>query len=285
MYSPHFRIVIATSLLLAANAYAQPAANSGAAQLVNVASAGLGAKGIGVGQDLVAGSQAALATTTGNQPAFTVINLAGEVEMNKVSLDVGKQKGKLKIVALKDDGTPDLSSGKVITEFTLDGNTTTVSADVNDVKAKRVAIVWVPETPGQQLTMSNVGIFTSKPEAITSLPEVKAIMQAAAATPAPVAATSAAATAAPAPAAAAAAPAATAAAPAPAATGNSGAAAAGTGTSSNAAGAARPAATSSAPVTNFVPASSVPPPILPQSLVVASSNNKPKDDSENSKGP
>ena len=68
MYSPHFRIVIATSLLLVANAYAQPAANSGAAQLVNVASSGLGAKGIGVGQDLVAGSTAALATTSGNQP-------------------------------------------------------------------------------------------------------------------------------------------------------------------------------------------------------------------------
>ena len=278
MYSPHFRIVIAASLLLAANAYAQPAANSGAAQLVNVASSGLGAKGIGVGQDLVAGSQAALATTTGNQPAFTVINLAGEVEMNKVSLDVGKQKGKLKIVALKDDGTPDLSSGKVITEFTLDGNTTTVSADVNDVKAKRVAIVWVPETPGQQLVMSNVGIFTSKPEAITSLPEVKAIMQTAAATPAPVAATSAAATAAPAPAAAAAAPATTApattaAAAAPAATGNSGAAAAGTGTSSNAAGAARPAATPPAPAPTAAPASTVPPPVLPQSRVVASSSS------------
>ena len=273
MYSPHFRIVIATSLLLVANAYAQPAANSGAAQLVNVASSGLGAKGIGVGQDLVAGSTAALATTSGNQPAFTVINLAGEVEMNKVSLDVGKQKGKLKIIALKDDGTPDFSSGKVITEFTLDGNTTTVSADVNDVKAKRVAIVWVPETAGQQLVMSNVGIFTSKPEAITSLPEVKAIMQTAAATPAPVAATSAAATAAPAPAAAAAAPAATAAAPAPAATGNSGAAAAGTGTSSNAAGAARPAATSSAPAPTVAPASTVPPPVLPQSRVVASSSS------------
>ena len=283
MYSPHFRIVIATSLLLVANAYAQPAANSGAAQLVNVASAGLGAKGIGVGQDLVAGSQAALATTTGNQPAFTVINLAGEVEMNKVSLDVGKQKGKLKIVALKDDGTPDLSSGKVITEFTLDGNTTTVSADVNDVKAKRVAIVWVPETPGQQLTMSNVGIFTSKPEAITSLPEVKAIMQTAAATPAPVAATSAAATAAPAPAAAAAAPAATAAAPAPAATGNSGAAAAGTGTSSNAAGAARPAATPPAPAPTVAPASTVPPPVLPQSRVVASSSSPENETRSNSR--
>ena len=283
MYSPHFSIVIATSLLLVANAYAQPAANSGAAQLVNVASSGLGAKGIGVGQDLVAGSTAALATTSGNQPAFTVINLAGEVEMNKVSLDVGKQKGKLKIIALKDDGTPDLSSGKVITEFTLDGNTTTVSADVNDVKAKRVAIVWVPETPGQQLTMSNVGIFTSKPEAITSLPEVKAIMQTAAATPAPVAATSAAATAAPAPAAAAAAPAATAAAPAPAATGNSGAAAAGTGTSSNAAGAARPAATSSAPAPTVAPASTVPPPVLPQSRVVASSSSPENETRSNSR--
>jgi len=283
MYSPHFRIVIATSLLLVANAYAQPAANSGAAQLVNVASSGLGAKGIGVGQDLVAGSTAALATTSGNQPAFTVINLAGEVEMNKVSLDVGKQKGKLKIIALKDDGTPDLSSGKVITEFTLDGNTTAVSADVNDVKAKRVAIVWVPETPGQQLNMSNVGIFTSKPEAITSLPEVKAIMQTAAATPAPVAATSAAATAAPAPAAAAAAPAATAAAPAPAATGNSGAAAAGTGTSSNAAGAARPAATSSAPAPTVAPASTVPPPVLPQSRVVASSSSPENETRSNSR--
>lgn len=292
MHSPRLRLFFAASLLLAVNAHAQPATSTGATQLVNVASSGLGAKGVGVGQDLVDGSQAALASKTGNQPAFTVINLAGEVEMNKVSLDVGKQKGKLRIVALKDDGAPDLSSGKVVTEFSLDGNTTTVSADVNDVKAKRVAIVWVPDTPGQQLTMSNVGIFTSKPEAITSLPEVKAIMQTAAATPAPVAATSAAATAAaapaptPAPAAATpapAAPATTATASAPAATGNSGSAASGSGSSSSAAGAARPATVAAAPVSNFAPPATVPPPVLPQSRG-GSSNGKPEDDSkENSK--
>lgn len=272
MYSPHFRIVIAASLLLAANAYAQPAANSGAAQLVNVASSGLGAKGIGVGQDLVAGSQAALATTTGNQPAFTVINLAGEVEMNKVSLDVGKQKGKLKIVALKDDGTPDLSSGKLVTEFILDGNATTVSADVNDVKAKRVAIVWEPETPGQELAMSNVGIFTSKPEAITSLPEVKALMQAAATSSVSTGGAGAASTTS---------GSSSAAASAPAGTGNSGAAAAGSGTSANAAGATRPAATATSPFSNFAPTSSVPPPVLPQSRVVAASAKKnPEDETE-----
>lgn len=157
------------------------AQQGGAQQLVNVATASFGAKGQGVGEKLVEGEGGTLAAAASGQAAFTVINLAGEVEMNRVALEVGQQKGKIRIVALKDDGTPDLSSGRVITEFELDGSKPTVSADVSDVKVKRVAIVWVPDNPGQPLTLSNVGLFTSKPEPILQVPEVRALQQAAAA--------------------------------------------------------------------------------------------------------
>lgn len=241
--------LLATALLISAAAQAQQPTATGANQLVNVATSAFGAKGLGAGQNLVQGEEGKLASTGAAQPAFTVINLAGEIEMSKVSLEVGNQKGKLKVVALKDDGTPDLKSGRVVTEFTLDGSTSTVSADVSGVKVQRVAIVWEPESPGQPLSLTKVGLFTSKPEAITSLPEVKAIMQAAPAPAVATASTSAAATAAPAPAATSSAAAAT-----PASTGNSGAAGAGTGTSSAAAGAGAaatptsPGSTTAAPV-------------------------------------
>lgn len=175
------------------------AQQGGAQQLVNVATASFGAKGQGVGEKLVEGEGGTLAAAASGQAAFTVINLAGEVEMNRVALEVGQQKGKIRIVALKDDGTPDLSSGRVITEFELDGSKPTVSADVSDVKVKRVAIVWVPDNPGQPLTLSNVGLFTSKPEPILQVPEVRALQQAAAAAaPAPAPAPAAQAAAAPA---------------------------------------------------------------------------------------
>ncbi|MFM9078612.1 MAG: hypothetical protein ACKOTE_00510, partial [Opitutaceae bacterium] len=72
-------------------------------------------------------------------------------------------------------------------------------ADVNDVKVKRVAIVWVPDAPGQVLTVNNVGLFTSKPVVITSLPEVRAIAQSAPAAAPATAAASAASSNAPAP--------------------------------------------------------------------------------------
>lgn len=216
------------------------AQQGGAQQLVNVATASLGAKGQGVGEKLVEGEGGTLAAAASGQAAFTVINLAGEVEMNRVALDVGQQKGKIRIVALKDDGTPDLSSGRVITEFELDGSKPTVSADVSDVKVKRVAIVWVPDNPGQPLTLSNVGLFTSKPEPILQVPEVRALQQAAAvAAPAP----------APAPAAQAAA------APAPAASGGTGAA-----TSSSAAAASPATTTTAAPVAAPTPVATPPAP-------------------------
>lgn len=216
------------------------AQQGGAQQLVNVATASFGAKGQGVGEKLVEGEGGTLAAAASGQAAFTVINLAGEVEMNRVALDVGQQKGKIRIVALKDDGTPDLSSGRVITEFELDGSKPTVSADVSDVKVKRVAIVWVPDNPGQPLTLSNVGLFTSKPEPILQVPEVRALQQAAAvAAPAP----------APAPAAQAAA------APAPAASGGTGAA-----TSSSAAAASPATTTTAAPVAAPTPVATPPAP-------------------------
>jgi hypothetical protein len=216
------------------------AQQGGAQQLVNVATASFGAKGQGVGEKLVEGEGGTLAAAASGQAAFTVINLAGEVEMNRVALDVGQQKGKIRIVALKDDGTPDLSSGRVITEFELDGSKPTVSADVSDVKVKRVAIVWVPDNPGQPLTLSNVGLFTSKPEPILQVPEVRALQQAAAvAAPAP----------APAPAAQAAA------APAPAASGGTGAA-----TSSSAAAASPATNTTAAPVAAPTPVATPPAP-------------------------
>ena len=218
------------------------AQQGGAQQLVNVATASFGAKGQGVGEKLVEGEGGTLAAAASGQAAFTVINLAGEVEMNRVALDVGQQKGKIRIVALKDDGTPDLSSGRVITEFELDGSKPTVSADVSDVKVKRVAIVWVPDNPGQPLTLSNVGLFTSKPEPILQVPEVRALQQAAAA-------------AAPAPA-----PAAQAAtaAPAPAAAGGSGAA-----SSSSAAAASPSTATTAAPAAAPTPVATPPAPVAP----------------------
>lgn len=214
------------------------AQQGGAQQLVNVATASFGAKGQGVGEKLVEGEGGTLAAAASGQAAFTVINLAGEVEMNRVALDVGQQKGKIRIVALKDDGTPDLSSGRVITEFELDGSKPTVSADVSDVKVKRVAIVWVPDNPGQPLTLSNVGLFTSKPEPILQVPEVRALQQAAAvAAPAPAPAAQAAA------------------APAPAASGGTGAA-----TSSSAAAASPATTTTAAPVAAPTPVATPPAP-------------------------
>lgn len=237
------------------------AQQGGAQQLVNVATASFGAKGQGVGEKLVEGEGGTLAAAASGQAAFTVINLAGEVEMNRVALDVGQQKGKIRIVALKDDGTPDLSSGRVITEFELDGSKPTVSADVSDVKVKRVAIVWVPDNPGQPLTLSNVGLFTSKPEPILQVPEVRALQQAAAAAaPAP----------APAPAAQAAA------APAPAAPASSSAAAASPATTTTAApvAAPTPVATPPAPaptpvVTPPAPVAPVAPPAVPPTTAIS----------------
>lgn len=237
------------------------AQQGGAQQLVNVATASFGAKGQGVGEKLVEGEGGTLAAAASGQAAFTVINLAGEVEMNRVALDVGQQKGKIRIVALKDDGTPDLSSGRVITEFELDGSKPTVSADVSDVKVKRVAIVWVPDNPGQPLTLSNVGLFTSKPEPILQVPEVRALQQAAAA---------AAAAPAPAPAAQAAA------APAPAAPASSSAAAASPATTTTAApvAAPTPVATPPAPaptpvVTPPAPVAPVAPPAVPPTTAIS----------------
>lgn len=237
------------------------AQQGGAQQLVNVATASFGAKGQGVGEKLVEGEGGTLAAAASGQAAFTVINLAGEVEMNRVALEVGQQKGKIRIVALKDDGTPDLSSGRVITEFELDGSKPTVSADVSDVKVKRVAIVWVPDNPGQPLTLSNVGLFTSKPEPILQVPEVRALQQAAAAAaPAP----------APAPAAQAVA------APAPAAPASSSAAAASPATTTTAApvAAPTPVATPPAPaptpvVTPPAPVAPVAPPAVPPTTAIS----------------
>jgi|GEM_PF-3998099 len=243
-------IALASMALATSDSRAQ---QGGAQQLVNVATASFGAKGQGVGEKLVEGEGGTLAAAASGQAAFTVINLAGEVEMNRVALDVGQQKGKIRIVALKDDGTPDLSSGRVITEFELDGSKPTVSADVSDVKVKRVAIVWVPDNPGQPLTLSNVGLFTSKPEPILQVPEVRALQQAAAA-------------AAPAPAAQAAA------APAPAATASSSAAAASPATTTTAApvAAATPPAPAPTPVvTPPAPVAPVAPPAVPPTTAIS----------------
>lgn len=243
-------IALASMALATSDSRAQ---QGGAQQLVNVATASFGAKGQGVGEKLVEGEGGTLAAAASGQAAFTVINLAGEVEMNRVALEVGQQKGKIRIVALKDDGTPDLSSGRVITEFELDGSKPTVSADVSDVKVKRVAIVWVPDNPGQPLTLSNVGLFTSKPEPILQVPEVRALQQAAAA-------------AAPAPAAQAAA------APAPAATASSSAAAASPATTTTAApvAAATPPAPAPTPVvTPPAPVAPVAPPAVPPTTAIS----------------
>lgn len=251
-------LALASMALATSDSRAQ---QGGAQQLVNVATASFGAKGQGVGEKLVEGEGGTLAAAASGQAAFTVINLAGEVEMNRVALEVGQQKGKIRIVALKDDGTPDLSSGRVITEFELDGSKPTVSADVSDVKVKRVAIVWVPDNPGQPLTLSNVGLFTSKPEPILQVPEVRALQQAAAvAAPAP----------APAPAAQAAA------APAPAAPASSSAAAASPATTTTAApvAAPTPVATPPAPaptpvVTPPAPVAPVAPPAVPPTTAIS----------------
>lgn len=145
------------------SAPAQNAMITGASE-VNLAVSQLGAKAQGAGQDglgaILAGqgsAGAALAPNSGNGSSVTTIQLGSATELSRVALKVGNQKGRLRI--LVQDAEGDANSGKVVSELVLDGTQPTVSASVNNITARAITVVWIPDTPGQPLTVSDVGVF------------------------------------------------------------------------------------------------------------------------------
>lgn len=182
---------------------------------VNVASSARGAKAGGAkADDLLAlidesnGTSASLQPNLPTGASVTTIDLADSTDVTRVALEIGTQKGKLQLFAVDAEGnlaavTDPARGGRLLSEFTLDGSRSMVSADLGNLSVKTLAVVWIPETPGTSLTVANVGVFTRTPPpaaaiqstAATSSPVASAMVASqgnAAATPAPAATTAAA---------------------------------------------------------------------------------------------
>jgi hypothetical protein len=144
---------------------------------INVAATSRGASATANGAtDLLAlldesnGTAASLAPNQPSGTSVTTINLADATDVARIALEVGNQKGRLQIFAVSPDGGATAASdptisGKLISEFVLDGSHPTLSANLGNLAVKTLALVWIPDTPGQPLTVSNVGVFTRNPPA------------------------------------------------------------------------------------------------------------------------
>jgi hypothetical protein len=143
---------------------------------VNVATISRGASIVSdsLGNDLIglidntAGKSATMVPDKGASAAICRINLAALTDVTRVALQVGNQKGTLRIVALNGSGDvsdPDkaLATGKVLSSLRLDGKNTDLSIDLGSASVKNVAVIWIPDVPGQALTVTNVGLFTRNP--------------------------------------------------------------------------------------------------------------------------
>lgn len=155
------------------NQNSAPAQAESTAEEVNIGASNLGAKSLEVAgtaaglDEVIAGQEGAVAqlVPAANGAAVAVIDLAGQADLSRVSLNLGKAKGRLVVISLGEDGemvdlsTPD-GAKKLITDKTLTGEESQLAVDVSQVKAKSVMLYWVPEEPGAALPIKQVGIFT-----------------------------------------------------------------------------------------------------------------------------
>ncbi|MBI5689056.1 MAG: hypothetical protein HZC55_03080, partial [Verrucomicrobia bacterium] len=149
---------------------------------VNVASSARGATAAGAGggtSDLLAlidesnGTAAALTPDQKTGNSVTTINLADTTDVTRVALEVGDQRGQLRVYAVDAGAATDfrvaLDSAKLVSSFSLDGSRNTVTADLGNTPVKTLALVWVPDTPGTSLSVSNVAVFTRTPPPAAAL--------------------------------------------------------------------------------------------------------------------
>lgn len=180
-YFPFFRILGGSAMLFTLS-WAQPApppdnaggetkalAASGSEVNMAVLQMGAVAKGADTSgmQQVLAGQKEAFATLApnpGSGASVSVIQLGNATELARVALKVGRQRGKLQILVQDADvASPTAADGtvvgRVVGEFELDGTKPIISAPVNNVTARSVTVVWIPEVAGQPLIVNDVGVF------------------------------------------------------------------------------------------------------------------------------
>lgn len=154
------------------------------AEEINVGTQALGASAAGNATNLAAvlagmpGAQAQLKPTQ-NGSAFAVINLAGQASPSRVAIDLAPAKGRLVIIGMNEQGeqvdlTDSQNLSKLIGDRQLDGTETSLSFNVPELTVRAVMIYWVPETLGQELVITKVGIFTRE-AFVPAAPSVAAV--------------------------------------------------------------------------------------------------------------
>jgi len=99
--------------------------------------------------------------------AVIVINLAGEVNLSRIQLDIAPARGRLVIVGMGENGeqvdlsTPD-GVKNLVADRQLDGSDTALALDASQLTVKALMIVWIPEEPGTPLTLTKFGAFTTQ---------------------------------------------------------------------------------------------------------------------------
>ncbi len=117
-----------------------------------------------------AGVTATLAPSTSGAAAAGVIALAGNTTLSRVSIALNPVKGRIVLVGMDNAGdqvdlsTPEGAS-KLVLDKTVDGTETTLSVDVSKLTVKAILIYWVPDIPGDTLTLTRIGVFTRDPVA------------------------------------------------------------------------------------------------------------------------
>lgn len=125
--------------------------------------------------DQTQGKPALLSPNGTSGASVSVIDLAAATEVSRIAFQVGTQKGRLRVVALEDEKAVEeaqqagVAKGKLISEFVLDGTQNNLSLTLEKLTMKSVAVVWIPDSPGQPLAVSAVGIFTRSPPAEAAL--------------------------------------------------------------------------------------------------------------------
>lgn len=191
-FAPGLRLATASFALIAAAAlHGQDSAGSKAApppaqgtaapekEEVNVATTSMGASGgsvLGTVRNLnevieeQAGVTATLAPSASGAAAAGVIALAGNTTLSRVSIALNPVKGRIVLVGMDSAGdqvdlsTPEGAS-KLVLDKVVDGTEATLSVDVSKLTVKAILIYWVPDIPGDTLTLTRIGVFTRDPVA------------------------------------------------------------------------------------------------------------------------
>lgn len=85
----------------------------------------------------------------------TTVKLASAVDVDRITLALGKAKGQVTVYSSAEDGT----TGRVLFTSSIDGSSETLSFDIEGIRAEFIHLDWQPDEPGTPLVVKEVGIF------------------------------------------------------------------------------------------------------------------------------